>query len=245
MGGQILVVHRDGDVRTRIRTTLERGGFDVDEAVSFDGTFERLETLAPGLVLIPWSSETETRETLARLKASSVTGRRVIVLAPGSQMGAAIGALACGADDCIAAPFVAEELIARVTACMRRSPAAVSLEHLSAGPVVLDKGAHILWVRAERVELAPTEFRLLSFFLENQGRVFSRSELLKGAWARHVEAGPRTVDVHVRRLRQVLEPFGCDDMLQTVRGFGYRFAAGASNERATRVRGMAKLARSH
>src|SRR5881394_2894261 len=78
--------------------------------------------------------------------------------------------------------------------------------------------------RAELVDLAPTEFRLMAFFLENQGRVFSRDELLRRAWSKNVKAGHRTVDVHVRRLRQLLEPFGCDRCIQTVRGFGYRFA---------------------
>jgi two-component system phosphate regulon response regulator PhoB len=75
------------------------------------------------------------------------------------------------------------------------------------------------------VDLAPTEFRLMAFLLENQGRVFNRNELLTRAWAKNIKAGHRTVDVHVRRLRQQLEPFGCEDMIQTVRGFGYRFSA--------------------
>jgi two-component system phosphate regulon response regulator PhoB len=83
---------------------------------------------------------------------------------------------------------------------------------------------HSLTVNQQLVDLAPTEFRLLAFFLENQGRVFSRDELLRRAWSRNIRAGHRTVDVHVRRLRQLLEPFECDALIQTVRGFGYRFA---------------------
>ena len=97
-------------------------------------------------------------------------------------------------------------------------------DQLTAGPVVLDKAVHCLTVNDQLVELAPTEFRLMAFFLENQGRVFSRDELLRRAWSKNIKAGHRTVDVHVRRLRQLLEPFGCDDLIQTVRGFGYRFA---------------------
>jgi two-component system phosphate regulon response regulator PhoB len=97
---------------------------------------------------------------------------------------------------------------------------------------VLDKAVHCLFVNEKPVDLAPTEFRLMAFFLENQGRVFSRDELLRRAWSKNIKAGHRTVDVHVRRLRQLLEPFGCDDFIQTVRGFGYRFA---SSPREVRV----------
>jgi two-component system phosphate regulon response regulator PhoB len=89
---------------------------------------------------------------------------------------------------------------------------------------VLDIAVQCLLVDNQPVEVAPRDFRLLSFFLENQGRVFSRDDLLRRAWSKNIKAGHRTVDVHVRRLRQVLEPFNCEDMIQTVRGFGYRFA---------------------
>ena len=98
---------------------------------------------------------------------------------------------------------------------------------------MLDKGVHVLLVSDRPVSLAPTEFRLMSFFLENQGRVFSRDELLRRAWSRKIKAGHRTVDVHVRRLRQLLEPFGCDDMIQTVRGFGYRFSVNGTQARSS------------
>jgi two-component system phosphate regulon response regulator PhoB len=99
------------------------------------------------------------------------------------------------------------------------------MDTLTAGPVVLDRSVHRVLVSNRVVDLAPTEFRLMAFFLENQGRVFSRSELLTRAWKRNIKAGHRTVDVHVRRLRRQLEPFGCEDMIQTVRGFGYRLSA--------------------
>jgi len=87
-------------------------------------------------------------------------------------------------------------------------------------------------VSDQLIDLAPTEFRLMAFFLENQGRVFSRDELLRRAWSKNIKAGHRTVDVHVRRLRQLLEPFECDSYIQTVRGFGYRFAQPTVDVRA-------------
>ncbi len=96
---------------------------------------------------------------------------------------------------------------------------------------MLDKAVHRLLVRGKEVALSPAEFRLLAFLLENQGRVFSRDELLRGAWPKNITAGGRTVDVHVRRLRQLLEPFGCDDIIQTVRSFGYRLALPSAEAR--------------
>ena len=108
---------------------------------------------------------------------------------------------------------------------------ALTSASLTAGPLVLDKGIHRLLVDGKEVSLSPAEFRLLAFLLENQGRVFSREELLRGAWPKNITAGGRTVDVHVRRLRQLLEPFGCDDIIQTVRSFGYRLVATARDSR--------------
>jgi two-component system phosphate regulon response regulator PhoB len=116
-------------------------------------------------------------------------------------------------------------LLVRVKACLTRPRAAPKAERLVAGPIVLDRQRHQVSIDDESLELAPTEFRLLAFFLENQGRVFSRNELLMRAWSANVKAGDRTVDVHVRRLRQQLERYRCDDMIQTVRGFGYRLRA--------------------
>jgi two-component system phosphate regulon response regulator PhoB len=157
----------------------------------------------------------------------------VIVWAAQSDIREAVNALEFGADDCLAVPFDRAELIARVNACLRR-PAAASTrpDLLVAGPVTLDKAVHSLTVNEQSIELAPTEFRLMTFFLENQGRVFSRDELLRRAWSKNIKAGHRTVDVHVRRLRQLLEPFDCDGYIQTVRGFGYRFARPTPEVRA-------------
>jgi two-component system phosphate regulon response regulator PhoB len=112
--------------------------------------------------------------------------------------------------------------VARVSACLRRPVATTRPDALTAGPLVLDKAMHVLTIRGTEVALSPAEFRLLAFLLENPGRVFSREELLRGAWPKNISAGGRTVDVHVRRLRQLLEPFGCDDLIRTVRSFGYR-----------------------
>jgi two-component system phosphate regulon response regulator PhoB len=122
--------------------------------------------------------------------------------------------------------------VARVNACLRRPVATIRPDQLTAGPLVLDKALHRLTIRGEEVPLSPAEFRLLAFLLENQGRVFSREEILRGAWPKNITAGGRTVDVHVRRLRQLLEPFACDDLIQTVRSFGYRLTTPPRDTRA-------------
>ncbi len=173
---------------------------------------------------MPWTALKPIRDSLARLRDQEATRQsRVIVWASQADIHEAVNCLEFGADDCLSVPFNEAELIARANACLRRPPATARPDQLTAGPLILDKGVHCLLVDNQLVDLAPTEFRLMAFFLENQGRVFSRDELLRRAWSKHIKAGHRTVDVHVRRLRQVLEPFGCEHMIQTVRGFGYRF----------------------
>lgn len=222
MGNSILIVHGDRQVRSAAREILERAGHTVREAKEL--SFDRLERL--DLLLVGWTALSPVAETLQRLRNAEPTRRtRIIVLAPRDDIRAAISTLEFGADDCIALPFEGEELLVRINACLRRPPASGSHERLRAGPVVLDRDLHRILVYDEEVELAPTEFRLMAFFLENQGRVFNRDELLTRAWGKHVKAGHRTVDVHVRRLRQQLERFGCESLIQTVRGFGYRLCA--------------------
>jgi two-component system phosphate regulon response regulator PhoB len=132
-------------------------------------------------------------------------------------------ALDSGIDDYIVKPSRPEELIARVNAVLRRPPAPAADALQTVGPITLDRSSHRVLIGAAELELAPVEFRLLAFFIENRGRMLGRQQLLAQVWNRRRGIGPRTVDVHVRRLRAVLAPFGCDNLLQTVRGFGYRF----------------------
>lgn len=222
MGNSILIVHGDKQVRSAAREILQRAGHVVHEAKEL--SLDRIDR--PDLLLVGWTALSPVAETLQRLRSHDSTRRtRIIVLAPREDVRAAINTLEFGADDCVAIPFEGEELLVRINACLRRPPASGNHERLRAGPVVLDRELHRILVYDEEVELAPTEFRLMAFLLENQGRVFNRDELLTRAWGKHVKAGHRTVDVHVRRLRQQLERFGCESLIQTVRGFGYRLCA--------------------
>lgn len=226
MDSAVLVIHDEQALRAAARQALTLAGRHVAEAAELGGALKIAERLRPAVIVLPWLGRRPTREALAQLREADATRRsRLIVWAEQADMPSAVVALEFGADDCLALPFEPSELVARVNASLRRPLANVRPDQLSAGPLVLDKAVHRLLVNAHEVALSPAEFRLLAFLLEHQGRVFSREELLRGAWPKNITAGGRTVDVHVRRLRQLLEPFGCDDMIQTVRSFGYRLVA--------------------
>jgi two-component system phosphate regulon response regulator PhoB len=223
MDGAVLVVHDEQTLRAAAVEALRQTGRQVAEAAEIDAALKVADRLRPAVIVLPWLGRRPAREALARFREADATRRsRLIVWAEHGDMPNAVAALEFGADDCLALPFEPSELVARVNACLRRPLATVRPDQLSAGPLVLDKAVHRLLVAGQEVSLSPAEFRLLAFLLENQGRVFSRDELLRGAWPKNITAGGRTVDVHVRRLRQLLEPFGCDDIIQTVRSFGYR-----------------------
>jgi two-component system phosphate regulon response regulator PhoB len=223
MDGAVLVIHDEQALRAAARQALTQAGLQVAEAADVAAALSIAERVRPTVIVLPWLGRRPAREALARLRDSDATRRsRLIVWAEHSDMPNAVAALEFGADDCLALPFEPAEFVARVNACLRRPLAAIRPDQLTVGPLVLDKAVHRLLVRGQEVSLSPAEFRLLAFLLENQSRVFSRDELLRGAWPKNITAGGRTVDVHVRRLRQLLEPFGCDDIIQTVRSFGYR-----------------------
>lgn len=161
---------------------------------------------------------------LAQFVRKHVNGRltRVLLLSERSDASSVAHALDSGIDDYLAKPVREEELVARVNAALRR-PATPSRESiLEIGPIRLDKLSHKVTVRTREIDLAPVEFRLMTYFMENPGRVLARRLLLEQVWRRN-GIGERTVDVHVRRLRAALEPHACENLLQTVRGFGYRF----------------------
>jgi two-component system phosphate regulon response regulator PhoB len=232
MDGAVLVIHDEQALRAAAREALTQAGRQVAEAAEVAGGLAIAERMRPAVIVLPWLGRRPVRDALARLREAEATRRsRLIVWAEQAEMPSAVSALEFGADDCLALPFEPSELVARVNACLRRPLATVRPDQLSAGPLVLDKAIHRLLVQGQEVALSPAEFRLLAFLLENQGRVFSREELLRGAWPKNITAGGRTVDVHVRRLRQLLEPFGCDDIIQTVRSFGYRLVPPASDGR--------------
>jgi two-component system, OmpR family, phosphate regulon response regulator PhoB len=224
MGNGVLLIHSQRGPREQARQALESVGHTVAEAPDLPSGVRLALVAPPDLVLLEWVEHRSLRQALDRLREEPATSRsRIVIWADQSAVHDAINALELGVDECLSIPLNTVELVARVNACLRRAPAGAQPERLAVGPLVLDKAGHCLWLDERAIELAPTEFRLMAFFLENRGRMFAREELLRRAWPHAVKAGNRTVDVHVRRLREHLEPFGLDALIQTVRGFGYRF----------------------
>jgi two-component system phosphate regulon response regulator PhoB len=219
MSKSILVIHPNPDVRQDIFDLLANSGFRLTER----SELSLRDFGSPDLALIEWHALNPAPESLRLLKQNATErGPRIIVLANRTAYSDAIKALEYGADDCIGVPVQRDELLVRANACLERPQTTVTEDRLSAGSIVLDRRVHSVSVADHDVELSPTEFRLLAFFLENEGRVFSRGELLSRVWLSDARTNQRTVDVHVRRLRQRLEPHSCAKMIQTVRGFGYR-----------------------
>lgn len=216
------MIHPDSVVRKEVRTLLAADDVVLTEA-------SELSLMDPGraeLILVAWSVLNPAVDSLRWIKKNGAASEtRVIVLSEQVHYSDAVRSLRYGADDCVMVPLQGDELLVRIRVALDRPRATAADGLLSAGPIVMDRRVHRVSVNDESLELAPTEFRLLAFLLENQGRVFSRNELLTRAWSSNVKAGLRTVDVHVRRLRQQLEPYRCAEIIQTVRGFGYRLRA--------------------
>ena len=222
---RILLVDGNTHDREWVHDRLKAAGHDVVCASDAMTAVDRLEQRGFDLVVTEWMLRDMSGLELAQYIRKHANGRltRVVILSERSDGGAVAQALDSGIDDYLTKPVREEELVARVNAALRR-PAAPSRENvLEIGPIRLDKLGHKVTVGAREIGLAPAEFRLMAYFMENPGRVLARRHLLEQVWRRRGGIGERTVDVHVRRLRAALEPHSCENLLQTVRGFGYRF----------------------
>ncbi|CAN5340477.1 phosphate regulon transcriptional regulator PhoB [soil metagenome] len=222
----ILIVEDDDPIREMIAFGLRRAGFDVGEATDSRTARARVADRQPDLMLVDWmlpdSSGLELTRALKR--AEDTRDVPVIMLTARSEEGDKIAGLDSGADDYLTKPFSPRELLARINAVLRRTSPAGDDEVLRAGRLTLDSAGHRVSVGDETIRLGPTEYRLLQFFMAHRERVFARSQLLDRIWGGNVYVEERTVDVHIRRLRKALAPYGCDSLIQTVRGAGYRFS---------------------
>jgi two-component system phosphate regulon response regulator PhoB len=180
----------------------------------------------PDLILLDWMLPGTSGVDLAQKLRHNTRTRElpIILLTARGEEENKIKGLEAGADDYVTKPFSTQELIARIRAVLRRTVAQGSEDIIKMGDLSLDTVSHRVMVQETPVELGPTEFRLLHFFMSHAERVFSRSQLLDQVWGNNVYIEERTVDVHIRRLRRALETYGCDKYIQTVRGAGYRFS---------------------
>ncbi len=222
---RILLVDGNSHDRDWVRDRLHAEGHEVVCASDAMTAVDRVEQRPFDLVVLEWMLRDMSGLELAHYVRKHANGRltRVVMLTAQDEASAIAHALDNGIDDYLTKPLREKELVARINAALRR-PAASSRETgLQIGPVVLDRLSHKVTVGQHAIDLAPVEFRLLAYFMENPGRVLPRRHLLDQVWRRSSGIGERTVDVHVRRLRAALEPHACENLLQTVRGFGYRF----------------------
>ena len=222
----ILVVDDEPDIREVMRFALEGSEFRVMEAGHADDARKLLSQESPDLILLDWMLPGRSGLELAQqLKQSPKTKALPIIMvsARGEEEDRVKG-LDTGADDYIAKPFSPREMVARVKAVLRRAKQEGQTEEVEIGGLRIDNLSHRVTAEGQPVEVAPTEYRLLHFFMTHADRAFSRSQLLDQVWGDQVYVEERTVDVHVRRLRKALEPTGHDNLLQTVRGVGYRFS---------------------
>lgn len=223
---QILIVEDEPAIREMIAFGLRRGGFEVREAADVGAARASITDHRPDLVLIDWMLPDMSGLELTRaLKRDKETQEMPIIMltARAAEQDKVMG-LDGGADDYLTKPFSPRELLARINAVLRRSTNGNGADVVEAGGLVLDSAGHRVTAGEHTVQLGPTEYRLLSFFMTHAERVYSRAQLLDRVWGGNVYVEERTVDVHIRRLRKALEACNYDRFIQTVRGSGYRFS---------------------
>ena len=226
MAAQILIVDDEAGIRQMLNFTLAGDGYACSEAGDADEAQRVLGGRRPDLILLDWMLPGISGVDFARrLKRDPRTSDIPIILltAKGEEADKVKG-LDSGADDYITKPFSTRELRARVRAVLRRTRAGGEEELLQVADLRIDTHTHRASIADQPLELSPTEFRLLHFLVSHPERVYSRSHLLDEVWGNQSYIEERTVDVHIRRLRRILEPHRYDSLIQTVRSVGYRFS---------------------
>jgi two-component system phosphate regulon response regulator PhoB len=219
----VLVVEDEAPLLALLRYNLEKQGFRVEEAADGQEALLRVAEARPDLILLDWMLPAMSGLEVCRQLRRRPTTRDlpIIMLTARTEEQDAVRALDTGADDHIAKPFAMEALLARIRALLRRSGAVPVKGRLTWQDIVMDQDAHRVTRAGRALHLGPTEYRLLEFFLQHPGRVFTREQLLDAVWGRDIHVEPRTVDVHIRRLRKAVNGEGDADVIRTVRSAGY------------------------
>ncbi|MDY0069282.1 MAG: phosphate regulon transcriptional regulator PhoB [Porticoccaceae bacterium] len=222
----VLIIDDEPAIRDMIATAFEVAGFECLQADNARDGHALIIDRKPDLVLLDWMMPvTSGIELLRRLRRDELTDKiPVIMLTAKADEDNLVQGLEGGADDYITKPFSPRELIARAKAVLRRKQPQMPEEVISALDLVFDPVSHHVTIGGQPVVMGPTEFRLLGFFLGHQDRVYSRDQILDHVWGGNVYMDERTVDVHIRRLRKALSIDGHEQLIQTVRGAGYRFS---------------------
>lgn len=230
MQSTILVVEDEPAIAELLSVNLGFAGHKVLVAENAEIAQSIVEGQLPDLILLDWMLPGMSGVRYARKLRTDERTKEIpiIMLTARTDEGDKVEGLETGADDYITKPFSPKELMARIKAVMRRRAPQLTNDTVEIGGLRLDPATHRLWGivdgQAAALDLGPTEFRLLHFFMTHAERVHSRAQLLDQVWGDHVFVEERTVDVHIRRLRKALEPTGHDRLIETVRGSGYRFS---------------------
>ncbi|WP_434525732.1 phosphate regulon transcriptional regulator PhoB [Photorhabdus asymbiotica] len=226
MTRRILVVEDETPIREMVCFVLEKNGYQPVEAEDYDSALACLSEPYPDLVLLDWMIPGGSGlQIIKQMKRdNNVRDIPVMMLTARGEEEDRVRGLEIGADDYITKPFSPKELVARVKAVLRRISPMMMENVIEMDGLILDTTSHRVTSQDQVLDMGPTEFKLLHFFMTHPERVYSREQLLNYVWGANVYVEDRTVDVHIRRLRKVLEVGGHDKMVQTVRGTGYRFS---------------------
>ena len=226
MKERILVIEDEAAIREMLGYALMKEGYIFEEASDTEEARLVIERRKPDLILMDWMLPGLSGVDFARRLRSNMETKDipVIMLTAKGEEADKVRALDTGSDDYITKPFSTKELLARIRAVIRRTSPKDTLDVIEIQGLRLDPETCRVHAGDTIVDISPTEFRLLHFFIKHPEKVYNRAQLLDQVWGQNVYVEERTVDVHIRRLRKTLEPFGFDKFIQTVRSFGYRFS---------------------
>jgi two-component system, OmpR family, phosphate regulon response regulator PhoB len=221
----VLVVEDEPQIQELVAVNLEHIGHKVLRAASAEEAEAAIRSALPDVLVLDWMLPGESGVAFARRLRSDERTRDlpILMLTARAMEQDKISGLEAGADDYLTKPFSPKELAARIKAVLRRRAPQLSGDAVETEGLRLDPATRRISVQGKRVDLSPSEFRLLHFLMTHPGRVYTRAQLLDHVWGDHVFIEERTVDVHIRRLRKALEPTGHDRLIDTVRGSGYGF----------------------
>ena len=227
MSRRILVVEDEAPIREMLCFVLEQKGYQAVEAEDYDTAVAKLTEPFPDLVLLDWMLPGGSGiNFIKHMKREELTRNiPVVMLTARGEEEDKVRGLEVGADDYITKPFSPKELVARSKAVIRRVTPTALEDIIDVQGLKLDPVSHRVTTNDQALDMGPTEFKMLHFFMTHQERVYSREQLLNNIWGTNVYVEDRTVDVHIRRLRKALEIEGHDKLIQTVRGAGYRFSS--------------------
>ncbi len=226
MKAKILIVEDESAIREMLGYTLVKEGFGFEEAANVEEARSRIAKDKPDLILLDWMLPGVSGVDYARRMRNDPDTRDIpiIMLTARAGEGDKIRGLDTGADDYVTKPFSPRELLSRIKAVLRRTTQAGAQGSIEVNGLVLDPETYRVTAANQPIDISPTEFRLLQFFITHPERVYSRTQLLDQVWGQNIYVEERTIDVHIRRLRKTLAPYNYDGYIQTVRSVGYRFS---------------------